>query len=170
MQHVVMRVLNEPPGVVAHIDQSRRLHRATALAAHARLVAAGVRCRPPTGGFYVYPDFEAVRPQLAAHGVDGGEALATHLLERFGIGVLSGVAFGDERNALRCRIATSRLYGENDDQRRQALAADDPAELRGSGAASTASEARWLRSGRVRRRPRTPPDRIFRSLSRGCWP
>ena len=129
MQHVVAHVLNEPPGVVAHIDRSRRLHRATTLAAHARLVAAGVRCRPPTGGFYLYPDFEPVRPQLAAHGVDGGDALATHMLERFGIGVLSGVAFGDERNALRCRIATSLLYGENDDQRRQALAADDPAEL-----------------------------------------
>jgi aspartate aminotransferase len=129
MQHVVAHVLNEPPEVVAHIDRSRRLHRSTTLAAHARLVSAGIRCRPPTGGFYLYPDFEPVRRQLAAHRVDGGEALATHLLERFEIGVLSGVAFGDEPDALRCRIATSLLYGENDGQRRQALAADDPAEL-----------------------------------------
>ena len=129
MQHVAAHVLNEPPEVVAHIDASRRLHRSTALAAHARLVSAGIRCRPPTGGFYLYPDFEPLRPHLAAHRVDGGDALATDLLERFGIGVLSGVAFGDEPDALRCRIATSLLYGETDDQRRQALAADDPAEL-----------------------------------------
>ena len=70
-----------------------------------------------------------MRPQLAAERVDGADALATHLLERFGIGVLSGAAFGDEPAALRCRIATSLLYGESDDQRRQALAAEDPATL-----------------------------------------
>jgi aspartate aminotransferase len=129
MQHVAAHVLNEPPEVVAHIDRSRRLHRATTLAAHGRLVAAGISCRRTTGGFYLYPDLESMRPQLAAHRVDGGDALATHLLERFGIGVLSGVAFGDERDALRCRIATSLLYGQTDDQRRQALAAEDPAAL-----------------------------------------
>ena len=47
MQHVAAHVLNEPPEVVAHIDRSRRLHRATTLAAHGRLVtgpsAAGLR-------------------------------------------------------------------------------------------------------------------------------
>jgi aspartate aminotransferase len=129
MQHVAAHVLNEPPEVVAHIDRSRRLHRATTLAAHGQLVSAGIHCRPPTGGFYLYPDFEPGRSQLAAEGVDGGDALATHLLERFGIGVLSGVAFGDEPDALRCRMATSLLYGQTDDQRRQALAAKDPAEL-----------------------------------------
>jgi aspartate aminotransferase len=129
MQHVAAHVLNEPPEVVAHIDRSRRLHRATTLAAHGRLVAAGIRCRPPSGGFYLYPDFEPARSHLAAHGVDGGDALADHLLERYGIGVLSGVAFGDEPGALRCRIATSLLYGKSDDQRRRALAAEEPAEL-----------------------------------------
>ncbi|HUA70411.1 MAG TPA: pyridoxal phosphate-dependent aminotransferase [Solirubrobacteraceae bacterium] len=129
MQHVAGHVLNEPPEVVAHIDRSRRLHRATTLAAHGRLAAAGIRCRPPTGGFYLYPDFEPMRPQLAGQRVDGGDALAEHLLEQYGIGVLSGVAFGDEPSALRCRIATSLLYGESDDQRRQALAAGDPLQL-----------------------------------------
>lgn len=129
MQHVAAYVLNEPPDVLEHIARSRRLHQSTTIAAHSRLVAAGISCRPPAGGFYLYPDFEPVRPQLAARNVDGGDALATHLLERFEIGVLSGVAFGDEPSALRCRIATSLLYGANDDERRRALAAEDPAEL-----------------------------------------
>ena len=129
MQHVAAHVLNEPPEVVAHIDRSRRLHRAVTLAAHGRLVGAGIQCRRPTGGFYLYPDFDSVRPQLAARRVDGGDALAAYLLERFGIGVLSAVAFGDEPVALRCRIATSLLYGPTDEQRGQALAAEDPAAL-----------------------------------------
>ena len=129
MQHVASYVLNEPPEVVEHIARSRHLHRATATAAHSRLVSAGISCRPPGGGFYLYPDFEPVRSQLVEQNVDGGDGLATHLLERFEIGVLSGVAFGDEPGALRCRIATSLLYGKTDDERRQALAADEPAEL-----------------------------------------
>jgi aspartate aminotransferase len=129
MQHVAAYVLDEPPRVVEHIARSRRLHRAVTLAAHQRLVAAGVSCRPPAGGFYLYPDFEPLRLQLTTHNVDGGDSLATHLLDRFGIGVLSGTAFGDEPRALRCRIATSLLYGDTDDQRRQALLGEDPAEL-----------------------------------------
>jgi len=129
MQHVATYVLNEPPEVVEHVASSRRLHRSTAIAAHARLVAAGISCRPPTGGFYLYPDFEPVRPELAEQHVGGGDALATHLLERYEIGVLSGVAFGDQPAALRCRIATSLLYGKTEDERRQALAAEEPAEL-----------------------------------------
>jgi aspartate aminotransferase len=129
MQHVAAHVLDEPPGVVEHITRSRRLHRAATIAAHGRLVAAGISCRPPGGGFYLYPDFEPVRPRLAPRGVDGADALATHLLEHFGIGVLSGAAFGDDPAALRCRIATSLLYGETADQRRAALAAEEPPEL-----------------------------------------
>jgi aspartate aminotransferase len=129
MQHVAAYVLNEPPEVVEHIARSRHLHRATAIAAHDRLVAAGISCRPPSGGFYLYPDFEPVRSHLDEQGVVGGDALATHLLERYEIGVLSGVAFGDEPAALRCRIATSLLYGKTQDERREALAAQEPAEL-----------------------------------------
>jgi aspartate aminotransferase len=129
MQHVATYVLNEPPEVVEHIARSRHLHRATAIAAHDRLVAAGISCRPPSGGFYLYPDFEPVRSHLDEQGVDGGDALAAHLLERYEIGVLSGVAFGDEPAALRCRIATSLLYGKTQDERREALAAQEPAEL-----------------------------------------
>jgi aspartate aminotransferase len=129
MQHVATYVLNEPPEVVEHIARSRHLHRATAIAAHDRLVAAGISCRPPSGGFYLYPDFEPVRSHLDEQGVVGGDALATHLLERYEIGVLSGVAFGDEPAALRCRIATSLLYGKTENERREALAAQEPAEL-----------------------------------------
>jgi len=129
MQHVAAYVLSEPPEVVEHIARSRRLHRATASAAHERLAAAGVSCRPPGGGFYLYPDFEPVRSHLAEQHVDGGDALASHLLERYEIGVLSGVAFGDDPGALRCRIATSLLYGNTTAERREALAAEQPAEL-----------------------------------------
>jgi aspartate aminotransferase len=129
MQHVTAYVLGEPPGIVEHIARSRRLHRAATLAVHDRLVSAGVSCRPPTGAFYLYPDLEPLRPALLEHGVDGADALADHLLERFGIGVLTGSAFGDDPGALRFRMATSLLYGDTVERRREALSAEDPTAL-----------------------------------------
>jgi aspartate aminotransferase len=68
-----------------------------------------------------------VRDQLQArHGVRSSEELAALLLQRYGMGVLPGSAFGDEQGALRLRVATGMLYGETDRQRETALAAAAP--------------------------------------------
>jgi aspartate aminotransferase len=91
---------------------------------HSALVITGVTCRSPSGGFYLYPDFEKLRPALGA--IDG-DGLAELLLERFGIAVLPGSAFGDDPAALRFRLATSLLHGDTDDERRSALADPEPA-------------------------------------------
>ena len=80
------------------------------------------RCRPPSGAFYLYPDF-------AGCPFASGAELAEHLLEERGIAVLAGEAFGDDPAALRFRMATSLLYGDTDERKREALASDDPAAL-----------------------------------------
>ncbi len=129
MQHAAAYVLGEPDDVRAHVARSRRLHRLVSVAAHERVVAAGAACRPPTGAFYLYPDLEALRPALAAQGVHDGAGLAEHLLERHDVAVLQGAAFGDDPAALRFRMATSLLYGSGDDERWEALGAEDPVAL-----------------------------------------
>jgi aspartate aminotransferase len=129
MQEVAAHVLAEPADVRERVERSRALHRAVAAAAHERVAAAGIACRPPSGGFYLYPDFESRREALAAHGVTTSAELAEHLLERHDVGVLAGEAFGEEPRALRVRMATSLLYGATDDERHAALASDDPAAL-----------------------------------------
>ena len=85
------------------------------------MIEAGAACRPPSGAFYLYPDF-AGRPFAS------GAALADDLLDR-GVAVLAGEAFGDDPAALRVRIATSLLYGADDEQRLEALGSEDPAAL-----------------------------------------
>jgi aspartate aminotransferase len=122
-------VLGEPDDVREHVARSRALHRAVAAAAYERVAAAGIDCRPPSGAFYLYPGFDSKRDALAADGVTTGGELAEYLLERQGIGVLAGEAFGDEPGALRVRMATSLLYGRTDDERWRALRSDDPASL-----------------------------------------
>jgi len=85
---------------------------------------------PPRGAFYLYPDFGAHRRELRRRfGVRTSADLAGVLLRSHGVGVLPGSAFGDADEALRLRVATSRLYGEAEWQQEEALAADDPAAL-----------------------------------------
>jgi aspartate aminotransferase len=129
MQHVATHVLDEPHDVRDHVARSRRLHRLVTSAAHERVVAAGALCRAPAGAFYLYPDLEPLRPTLAAQGVSTGAQLAALLLERHDVAVLEGAAFGDDPAALRFRMATSLLYGSSDEQRWEALGADDPVTL-----------------------------------------
>jgi aspartate aminotransferase len=122
MQHAAEYVLSEPPEVVAHVEASRRLHRAVSVAAHEVVVAAGATCRSPGGAFYLYPDF-AGRPFAT------GAELAGHLLDERHVAVLAGEAFGDDPAALRFRMATSLLYGDTDERKREALASEDPVAL-----------------------------------------
>ncbi|MER7398258.1 aminotransferase class I/II-fold pyridoxal phosphate-dependent enzyme [Streptomyces sp. NPDC000151] len=129
MQAVAAHVLQDPPEVRAHVDAARRLHGSVARAVHAEFVAAGARCRAPEAGFYLYPDFEPLRPVLAARGVTTGAGLASVLLAEHGIGVLAGAAFGDAPEGLRARVATSLLYGESPAERWEALRSPDPVTL-----------------------------------------
>jgi aspartate aminotransferase len=122
MQHAAEYVLSEPPEIVEHVAASRRLHRAVSEAAYAVVTGAGARCRPPGAAFYLYPELE--RPGFAT-----GAALAEYLLEERHVAVLPGEAFGDDPAALRFRMATSLLYGDTVEQRREALASDDPTAL-----------------------------------------
>ncbi|WP_259454479.1 pyridoxal phosphate-dependent aminotransferase [Streptomyces ginkgonis] len=126
MQNVAAYAFAEPPELRAHLDRSARLHGAVARAVHRIFTAAGARCRPPTGAFYVYPDFAPRRAEFAALGATGSAALRDLLLDRAGLAVLAGHLLGDDPGALRFKVATSMLYGDTTEQQWQALAADDP--------------------------------------------
>jgi aspartate aminotransferase len=129
MNEVAAYVLDEPPEVTAHVAASRRLHERVASAVRDEFLAVGALCRAPRGAFYVYPDLAPLRSALDRLGVSTGAELAEHLLQRHGVGVLAGEAFGDDRAALRFRVATSLLYGGGDEERWTALGSPDPVAL-----------------------------------------
>ncbi|WP_157433280.1 pyridoxal phosphate-dependent aminotransferase [Actinomadura rifamycini] len=130
MQHAAAYALAEPPELVEHVDRSRRLHAAVTGAVADRFAAAGARVRRPEAAFYLYPDFGPLREALrAGHGVRTAADLTGLLLDRYGVGVLPGCAFGDAPDALRMRVAPSLLYGRDDEERLAALASPDPAAL-----------------------------------------
>ncbi|WP_207400968.1 pyridoxal phosphate-dependent aminotransferase [Actinomadura roseirufa] len=130
MQHAAAYAFAEPPELVEHVDRSRRLHAAVTGAVAERFAAAGAAVTRPEAAFYVYPDLGPLRGGLRAeHGVRTSADLAALLLERYGVGVLPGSAFGDAPEALRVRVASSLLYGEDDERRLAALASPAPAAL-----------------------------------------
>ena len=129
MQAVAEYAFAEPADLVAHREQSTRLHGAVAVAAHGAFRAAGARVRVPTGGFYVYPDFRPLARPLASLGVTDSASLEHFLLETMGIAVLGGHHCGDDPRALRFRAATSLLYGSTDEERWHTLRAADPTAL-----------------------------------------
>ncbi|GAP54468.1 aminotransferase [Arthrobacter sp. Hiyo6] len=126
MQAVAAYVLNEPIEVVEHIQRSTALHAKVANAVYEEFIAAGATCRKPTAGFYIYPDFEPIRPQLELKGIGSSAELAAVLLDHHGVGVLAGEAFGDAPSGLRARVATSLLYGTTPEERWEALRSPDP--------------------------------------------
>jgi aspartate aminotransferase len=123
MQRVATFALDEPPAVTARIAASRRLHGTVTSAVHRILVDAGVECRPPDAAFYLYPDFGGLGLDVAT-----GRELAELLLDN-GVGVLAGAEFGDDEHALTFRIATSLLYGADDEQRLASVDSEQPLAL-----------------------------------------
>lgn len=109
----------EPTALLDRVAASRRLHAQVAAA-----VADIVGSPPPAGGFYLYP-------QLTRHaaGAASDTDLTQRLLQRDGVAVLPGSAFGDDPQRRRVRVATSGLYGETDDRRQEALDCADPTTL-----------------------------------------
>jgi aspartate aminotransferase len=130
IQQAAAVAFSEPDDLLERVHQSRSLHASVSRAVAGTCRAAGLDVPQPQASFYVYPDFEPWRDHLAGrHAVTTGAGLAGLLLDRYGAGTLPGSAFGEPDEALRLRLATGLLYGENDEQQEAALAAADPLAL-----------------------------------------
>ncbi len=129
MQEVACYALSEPAPLLDYLRSSTRLHATVAAAVYDRLAALGIKCRYPTAGFYLYPDFEPLRAVLVERGIRNSAGLERALLEQCGVAVLGGHHFGDDSSALRFRAATSMLYGSDDEHRWQALGSANPLSL-----------------------------------------
>ncbi|MFP8886225.1 hypothetical protein [Streptomyces mangrovi] len=98
--------LGEAEPLREHRAAGNRAHAARAAALHRILARAGAVCRPPHAGRHIYPDFEALRPALAARGIGDAPRLEAELVRRLGPYALGGHRFGDDPHALRVRLST----------------------------------------------------------------
>lgn len=75
------------------------------------LSSAGVRVHPPTGGFYLFPDFSSHAELLARAGIRSSQALCERLLADAGVALLPGEAFGMAPQQLCARLAYVEFDG-----------------------------------------------------------
>ncbi|HYZ52285.1 MAG TPA: pyridoxal phosphate-dependent aminotransferase [Streptosporangiaceae bacterium] len=130
IQQAAAFAFSDPPELAERIALSRRLHATVARAVADRFTAAGADVPRPQAAFYLYPDFGPVRDLLGRrHGVTTSAELAALLLQRYGVGVLPGSAFGEDPAVLRLRVATGLLYGETSRQREAALTSAAPLDV-----------------------------------------
>ncbi len=130
VQYAAAYAFEEPEPIVARIAASRRLHASVSRQVRQQFAAAGADVTAPQGAFYIYPDLAPFRQHLDARwGVHSGVDLSELLLDEFAVGVLPGSALGDGKKELRFRVATSQLYGDTEQQRLEALHAQDPLQL-----------------------------------------
>ncbi|HEY0756515.1 MAG TPA: aminotransferase class I/II-fold pyridoxal phosphate-dependent enzyme [Ktedonobacteraceae bacterium] len=92
-----------------YVQRSARIHGYITHSLYQTLSELGMSCPAPAGGFYLYPDFALWRAPLATLGVTTSSQLASYLLDSWAIATLPAVAFGEEPEALRLRLATSML-------------------------------------------------------------
>jgi len=88
-----------------YLAHARRILGALGMRCSEMLNEAGVLLHDPTGGIYLFPDFDPFREKLAARGIVNGAMLCDKLLEDTGVAMLPGRAFGRPTRELTARIA-----------------------------------------------------------------
>jgi aspartate aminotransferase len=91
--------------IAAYVAHEQAILKALGAWCHQRLLAAGVACAAPRGGFYLFPEFHARADSLRRRGIAGGEALCERLLEETGVAILPGSDFGRAPGDLTARLA-----------------------------------------------------------------
>jgi aspartate aminotransferase len=76
-----------------------------------QLIGAGVDLHPPTGAFYLFPDFTPFTEQLHRDGIHTSQALCERLLGDTGVALLPGDAFGMAPEHLCARLAYVEFDG-----------------------------------------------------------
>ena len=87
------------------VERCVAVHRAAAKGMWRALLGLGLNCPEPEGAFYLFPDFEPFREQLAARKIGTSPELATRLLEDAKVALLPGTAFYMPPDHLSVRVA-----------------------------------------------------------------
>lgn len=105
IQYAAITAFDGSPSIEEYLTQSRRVLRHLAAWIVERFEQAGIDGIPPTGAFYLFPDFAAHREKLARRGIETSAQLCEAILDEVGVAFLPGSVFGRDPRELTCRIA-----------------------------------------------------------------
>lgn len=105
IQHAAITAFTGGLWMETYLTHTRRILHALADHAYNSLKDAGLHLAPAEGGFYLFPDFNAFREQLAAKNIYDSDSLCNRLLADTGVAILPGSAFGMTPGELVARLA-----------------------------------------------------------------
>lgn len=122
IQYAAVKAFQGGDELEEYLARSRRILQALCDWIWQRLNDSGVRVARPDGAFYMFPDFEPMRAQLANRGIYSGDELCRKLLQETGVAILPGSSFGRPERELTARLA----FVDFDGTRALQAAADIP--------------------------------------------
>jgi aspartate aminotransferase len=125
IQYAAVEAFSENAEIADYLVHCRRILQAVARRAVSIAERAGIRVRPPSGGFYLFLDFTPLADRLAARGIRTSEALCERLIVDTGVALLPGAPFGRPPGELSARLSYVDFHGGEALAMSRALA-DDP--------------------------------------------
>ncbi|MGE4317911.1 MAG: pyridoxal phosphate-dependent aminotransferase [Deferribacterales bacterium] len=105
IQYAAVRAFHLGLDIERYLVNSRKVLKSLGLHLYKLMTDAGVSLCRPVGGFYMFPNFEKFRAQLANKGITTSIQLCERLLAETGVAVLPGASFGRDKNELTARLA-----------------------------------------------------------------
>jgi aspartate aminotransferase len=105
IQYAAVRAMEGGEEIDLYLRRSRRVLRSLGRHAARRLREAGLVCRDPVGGFYLFADFEPFREALERRGLRTSAGVCARILDDVGVALLPGSVFGRREDELTARLA-----------------------------------------------------------------
>ncbi|XP_035827722.1 aspartate aminotransferase [Aplysia californica] len=90
MQYAFAEAFDNIPACTEYIQHTTRVMKSVGQFCARELRTVGVTVVEPTAGYYMFPNFEVIRPALAARGVHTGDQMCALMLKEAKVAVLAG--------------------------------------------------------------------------------
>ncbi|XP_071497769.1 aspartate aminotransferase-like [Diadema antillarum] len=90
VQHASISLFKFEDEEEQYVHIARKILHAVASYCYRELTAVGLKAVKPTGGFYIFPDFEILRPALAKRGINTGDAMCKAILAERSVALMAG--------------------------------------------------------------------------------
>ncbi|MCH8551153.1 MAG: aminotransferase class I/II-fold pyridoxal phosphate-dependent enzyme [Natronospirillum sp.] len=111
IQMAAVEAYGRHPDIEAYVDRQRRVLHTIGQQSADRLRSCHIATAEPEGGFYLFPDFEYWRADLADRGIATAAELCDRLLAEAGVALLPASAFGMPQDFLGARLSYVNFDG-----------------------------------------------------------
>ena len=105
LQYAAIKAFEGSPAITSYVKASQQILQMIGKYVYQKLSEAGVQIAPPSGGFYLFPDFGQARPRLEAEALFGSRDMCKALLLDTGVALLPGADFGRPPQELTARLS-----------------------------------------------------------------